>query len=633
VTIDLSSSDTTEGTVSPTSVTFDSLNWNAAQVVTVTGVDDAIADGDVAYSVLTGTAVSSDGNYNSLNAADVAVSNVDNDIAGITVSAISGDTTEAGGTATFSVVLDTEPTGNVKIDLSSSDASEGTVSPASVTFTAANWNVAQVVTVTGVDDAIADGDLTFSVLTAAAVSTDNNYDGLNAADVGVTNDDNDVAGITVSAISGNTSETGTTATFSVVLNTEPTSDVTIDLSSSDTSEGAVSPSSVTFTAANWDVAQVVTVTGVDDTIADGDVAYSILTADAVSSDGNYNGLNVADVAVTNVDNDTAGITVSAISGNTSENGTTATFSVVLNTEPTDPVTIDLSSSDTSEGTVSPASVTFDSSNWNVAQVVTVTGVDDAIADGNVAYSILTAAAVSSDGNYNGLNAADVAVTNVDSDTTALTLNIAPLSISENGGSATGTITRNDADLSTALVVNLSSSDTTEATVPATVIILAGQSSVDFTITAVDDAVDDGTQVLSISATATGYVGYSAGLNVTDDDNPALTLSVSPVSISENGGSATGTITRNNADLSAALVVNLASSDTTEATVPATVTILAGQSSVDFTIIAVDDAVDDGTQVLSISATATGYTGNSAGLNVTDDDNPALTLSVTFRPAE
>ena len=54
------------------------------------------------------------------------------------------------------------------------------------------------------------------------------------------------------------------------------------------------------------------------------------------------------------------------------------------------MTIGLSSSDTTEGTVSPASLTFTTANWSSAQTVTVTGVDDAIADGHQRYSIVTA---------------------------------------------------------------------------------------------------------------------------------------------------------------------------------------------------------------------------------------------------
>src|SRR5690606_12851914 len=127
------------------------------------------------------------------------------------------------------------PTANVTIGLSTSDATEGTVAPMSVTFTTANWNVAQTVTVTGVDDAQVDGNVAYTIVTSAATSTDANYSGLDAADVSVTNTDNDTAGITVTPTSGLvTSEAGGTATFTVVLNTQPTANVTIGASSSDT---------------------------------------------------------------------------------------------------------------------------------------------------------------------------------------------------------------------------------------------------------------------------------------------------------------------------------------------------------------------------------------------------------------
>ena len=202
VTVGLSSSDATEGTVLPASVTFTAADWNSPQTVTVTGVNDDLDDGNIAYRIITAAASSADGTYNGLNPADVSVTNTDNDASGTTVSPISGPTTEAGGTATFTVVLDAQPTADVTVGLSSNDATEGTVLPASLTFTAANWNSAQTVTVTGVNDDLDDGDVAFSIMTAAATSADGNYNGINAADVNVTNTDNDASGITVSTISG-----------------------------------------------------------------------------------------------------------------------------------------------------------------------------------------------------------------------------------------------------------------------------------------------------------------------------------------------------------------------------------------------------------------------------------------------
>jgi hypothetical protein len=251
--------------------------------------------------------------------------------AGITVTPTSGlTTTEAGGTATFSVVLESPPTANVTIDLSSSDTTEGTVLPTSVTFTPANWNTAQTVTVTGVNDSVDDDNIAYTIVTAPAASADPNYNGLNAADVSVTNADNDTAGITVTPTSGlTTTEAGGTAAFTVVLNTQPTADVAISLSSNDATEGTAAPASLTFTPANWSTPQTVTITGVDDTLDDGNMAYVIVTAPAATADGKYNGLNAADVSVTNTDDDpllTLTISQSSVSEAAGPNAAIATVS-------------------------------------------------------------------------------------------------------------------------------------------------------------------------------------------------------------------------------------------------------------------------------------------------------------------
>ncbi|MEZ6129931.1 MAG: hypothetical protein R3C59_14710 [Planctomycetaceae bacterium] len=202
-----------------TPLTFTPLNWNQTQTVTVSGQNDDVDDGDITYSIQVLPAVSSDPLYNGLDANDVSVTNVDNDSVGVTVSAISGDTTESGGTATFTVVLNSEPTADVSIGLSSSDTTEGTVTTTPLTFTPLNWNQAQTVTVSGQNDDVDDGDITYSIQVQPAVSSDPLYNnGFDANDVSVTNVDNDNVGVTVSAISGDTTESGGTATFTVVLN-------------------------------------------------------------------------------------------------------------------------------------------------------------------------------------------------------------------------------------------------------------------------------------------------------------------------------------------------------------------------------------------------------------------------------
>ncbi|MBG1243184.1 beta strand repeat-containing protein [Nostoc sp. NZL] len=113
--------------------------------------------------------------------------------------------------------------------------------------------------------------------------------------------DDDTAGFTISPATGLvTTEAGGTANFSIQIDSQPTADVTLSFSSSNVNEGTVSVSSVTFTAANWNTPQIITVTGVDDGIADDNIAYQIITAKAVSSDAKYNNFNPADIDAVNI---------------------------------------------------------------------------------------------------------------------------------------------------------------------------------------------------------------------------------------------------------------------------------------------------------------------------------------------
>ena len=136
--------------------------------------------------------VTDDGTPNLDDSETISITVAEVNVAGITVSPASGlTTTEAGGEATFTVRLDSEPADIVVISISSGDTTEGTVPATPLTFTAADWDVPQTATVTGVDDDVDDGDVTYTIVTAAATSDDPNYSGLDADDVSVTNVDDD----------------------------------------------------------------------------------------------------------------------------------------------------------------------------------------------------------------------------------------------------------------------------------------------------------------------------------------------------------------------------------------------------------------------------------------------------------
>ncbi|MEG3845288.1 Calx-beta domain-containing protein, partial [Microcoleus sp. herbarium14] len=255
---------------------------------------------------------------------------------------------EAGTTAiTFTATAEGNVVGNQTVNL----ALTGTASAADFTgaipaqITIPNGSKTGQVTLTVNDDNLVEGTET-ATLTISNPSAGIGLGTTTNQSVAIT--DNDTAGITVSPIAGlTTTEVGGTATFTVKLNSQPTADVTIPLTSSNTNEGTVNPSAITFTNANWNTPQTITVTGVDDLVADGNIAYNIVTAAAISTDTNYNGVNPADVALINIDNETAGITIAPTAGlTTTEAGGKATFTVQLNSQPTASVTLGLTSNKT-----------------------------------------------------------------------------------------------------------------------------------------------------------------------------------------------------------------------------------------------------------------------------------------------
>ena len=114
-------------------------------------------------------------------------------------------------------------------------------------------------------------------------------------------------GVTVSKTALTVTEQDTTGdSYTVALDTEPTADVTVTVAGHAGTDVTPNPTTLTFTASNWDTAQTVTVTAGDDAdTTDDSVA---LTHSAASADSGYGGIAIDEVAVTVSDNDTARVT-------------------------------------------------------------------------------------------------------------------------------------------------------------------------------------------------------------------------------------------------------------------------------------------------------------------------------------
>jgi Ca2+-binding RTX toxin-like protein len=226
--------------------------------------------------------------------------------------------------------------------------------------------------------------------------------------------------VNLTASTTNASEAGTTAiTFTATAEGNVVGAQTVNLALTGTASAADFTAAIPaqITIPDGSKTGQVTVIVNDDNFVEGNETATLTISNPSSGIGLGTTTNQS---VTIADNDTAGITITPTTGlTTTEAGGKATFTVQLKSQPTADVTVGLTSDNTAEGTVSPTSVTFTSANWNVAQTVTATGVDDNLVDGNKTYNIVTAAATSTDPNYNGVNPTDVVVTNTDNDVTLL----------------------------------------------------------------------------------------------------------------------------------------------------------------------------------------------------------------------
>lgn len=344
----------------------------------------------------------------------------------VTIAESGGKTevTEGGAGDSYTVVLDTQPTANVVVTLTVPTA-QLQASPTILTFTPANWSSAQTVNVSAVNDTLDEG-LHFASITHAASSSDPEYNGVPVAAVTVTINDNDRAKVTITESGGKTevAEGGAGDSYTVVLDTQPSANVTITLTAP-TAQLQASPTTLTFTPANWSSPQTVNVAAVNDTVDEG-LHLATITHTASSSDGNYSGLPVGDVVVAITDNDKAKVTITESGGKTevTEGGATDSYTVVLDTQPAANVTVTLSVP-AAQLLANPTSLTFTPANWDMPQSVNVAAVDDAVDEG-LHLALVTHATSSSDPNYDALPVADVVVAITDNDA-------AKVRITESGG--------------------------------------------------------------------------------------------------------------------------------------------------------------------------------------------------------
>ena len=480
--------------------------------------DDAVTDQAVTLS----HDVAGAEEYQAITAESVTVTIDEDDAARVSIDPTEMSVPE-GGDNSYTVVLDTQPSAEVTVTVSGHDGTDVSVAPSSLTFTSANWNVAQSITVSAAQDADAAADQ--AVTLSHAVSGTGEYASVTAESVTVTITDDDSAGVSIDSTALTVVEGGS-ASYTVVLDSQPTADVTVDISGHAGTDVLVTPSTLTFTSENWETPQTVTVSAAQDDDAVTDQAVT-LSHDVAGAE-EYQAITAESVTVTIDEDDAARVSIDPTEMSVPEGGDNS-YTVVLDTQPSAEVTVTISGHSGSDLNLSAETLTFTPDNWNVAQTVTVTAGqdDDAAADAAVTLSHAVSGAVE----YAAVSAGDipsVTVTIDEDDAAGVSVNPTALTVVE-GSTASYTVvldTQPSADVTVAVTghagTDLSLSGQTltndELTftpdnwnVAQTVTVTAGQD---------DDAAADA--AVTLSHAVSGAVEYAA---VSAEDIPSVTVTI------------------------------------------------------------------------------------------------------------
>ena len=676
--------DTDSGTNgNQTSLTFTTSTWNNAQTVTVTaGEDDDAAD----ETAITLSHSASGGGYGSVSG-NVTVNITDNDALGLTFSSTAVSVTEA-SEATYTVRLATAPTSSVTVTVSGHGNTDLTVdtdsgtngNQTSLTFTTSNWNNAQTVTVTAAED---DDTSNETAITLAHAASGGGY-GSVTGNVTVNITDNDDPKIDLSVNnSGAVTEAGTLTITAAVSQAPAGRSLAIPVQRVAANSTAVAADfslngtpAGTITVADGATTGSITLTATNDS-AD-EVAETLRLELGTLPTGYARGAT-PDVDIVITDNDATTVTLSVPDAQATEGNSSATAGIRLTLGrglvAGEALAVPLTFSGGTAGTDftlalsgSPTGVTFASGTSTVTFTgpqsgttattanVTLTPADDDDAnDRTVTVSTGTLTPTNLDGGASASRSGNGQITISDDETQRLVFSRTTVPVAE-GSEATYTVKLGSAPTAS-VEVTISGHGSTDLTVDTDSGTNGNQTSLTFTtstwnsaqtvtVTAAEDndTTNEAAITLAHAASGGGYNGVSGNVtvNITDDDNPLVNLSVN------NGGAVTeaGTLTitaevsQAPAGSSLAIPVQRVSANSTavaadfslNGTPAGTITVADGATSGAITLTATDDSADEVAETLrlELGTLPTGYARGATpdvDIVITDNDATTVTLSV------
>ena len=663
-------------------------------VVTIAAIDN---DVDAANKTVTVAATATGGNALVQAPESQTLTITDDDTRGITVSKATLTLDEADNTATmdadehqdsYTVVLDSEPSGGtVTIGVASGDTTIAGVAPATLDFTASDWDEPQTVTVTAVADDIDNpDDRRTATITHTVTATGTDYDGATADGVTVTvNDDDGAPTLSINSPSVAEVDSGatTTLTFTVQLLPESGNTVTVDYadagSGTATSGGTdyVTLTSGTLSFAPGEKSKSVAVTVRGDDIDEFDETVVVrlsspsnatLTGGATTLDGTGT-INDNDPTPTVSVADAAAVSEGNVAAPNSANN--MTFAVTLSAASGLDVTVPYTLSGTATAGTDytepdPRSVTIAAGQTRANIAIPVAGdeVDEENETITVTLGTPTNATVST---AEGAGAASGTIT--DDDTRGVSVTPTALTVAEADDTGTNA-TREDQETykvvltsqpTGAVTVNLNSGDESVARVnTASLVFDADDWNTERTVTVtgqpdvIDNTGDARATTIShtVSADGTDYASETAqsvAVTVTDDDAApsGITLTANPDSVTENGGAKTITVTAavNGATryaqartVTVSVGGGTAISGTDYTAVESfDITIGAGENDASntFTLTPENDVLAEGNETIDVTGTLSGITITPDEITLTDNDAvpSGITLSVDTNGAE
>ncbi len=616
--------------------------------VTVTGVDNDVDAADKTVAV-TGAASNALGISGPVG---VELTLEDDDARGVTVSETGLDIAEGGG-GTYTVVLDSQPTGQVTVTPARTSGDADVTVSGALTFTADDWAAPRTVTVGAAHDLDADDDAAVIGHTVSGAD----YGSVTAASVDVTVDDDETASSGV-ALSVSPDEVGegagaTTVTVTARLNGGARGEATpvaVTVGSGTATPGtdfaAVPGFTITIAANTLSNTGTFVLSPTRDTVDEPDETVAVDGATTAP------GLAVTGTEVEITDDDfSPTVTLSLSDTSISEAGGVATVTAGLSHASSEPTTVTVSVSPDSPAVSGDYSLGADRVLTVAAGAtastgsVTVTGVDNDVDAADKTVAVTGAAS-----NALGISGpVGVELTLEDDDARGVTVSETGLDIAEGGG-GTYTVVLDSQPTGQVTVTPARTSGDADVTVSGALTFTADDWAAPRTVTvgaAHDLDADDDAAVIGHTVSGADYGSVTAAsVDVTvDDDETAssgVALSVSPDEVGEGAGATTVTVTaRLNGGArgeATPVAVTVGSGTATPGTDFAevgdfTITIPANARSHTgtFTLAPTQDEMDEPDEAVSVDGATTvpGFSVTGASIVITDDDAaPRVILSLS-----